>query len=208
MKPWRSGALFTGLAGLLIFIGCAQFLIMLIVSSSLYPGYSISNNYISDLGATCRGSSCIVFQPSSAIFNTSVALLGFFLVLASILIIRSTSERIFTTLLLISGLGAIGVGIFPESYGILHTVSALITFLFGGLAAITSYRILEGLARLVGPAMGVLALLSLALFILGIHMGLGPGGIERILAYFELLFGVMLGGYLMRSPKPFQALKG
>jgi hypothetical membrane protein len=197
MGLWRPGSSSTSLAGLLIFIGCAQFLIMLVVSSSLYPGYSISHNYISDLGATCRGSSCIVFQPSSVIFNTSVSLLGYLLVVASILLARSGSKGIFASLLLISGLGAIGVGIFPESYGMLHSISALITFLFGGLAAITSHRILEGPARLIGPSMGVLALLFLALFILGIHMGLGPGGVERILAYLELLFGVMLGGYLM-----------
>lgn len=197
----RPGTPSTSLAGLLIFIGCTQFLIMLIVSSSLYPGYSISHNYISDLGATCRGSSCIVFQPSSVIFNTSAALLGFLLVVGSIQLIRSGSKGIFATSLLISGLGAIGVGIFPESYGILHSISAIVTFLFGGLAAVASYSILEGLARLIGPAMGVLALLFLSLFILGIHMGLGPGGVERILAYLELLFGAMLGGYLIR-PAP------
>jgi hypothetical protein len=40
-------------AGALIFVGSAQFIVALTVAEALYPGYSISQNYISDLGATC-----------------------------------------------------------------------------------------------------------------------------------------------------------
>jgi len=197
----RPQSSYTSLGGLLVFLGCAQFLLMLVVASSLYPGYSISGNYISDLGATCRAGACVVFQPSSAIFNSSSVILGLLLALGSMLIRRGGGDGLFTALLLFSGLGAVGVGVFPESYGALHSISAMIAFLFGGAASIASYRILEGFPRIVGPVMGIMAIASLAMFISGNHLGLGPGGIERVLAYLELLFGVMAGGYLMGTGK-------
>lgn len=185
------------IAGVLIFLGCSQFLIAMIIASSLYPGYSISRNYISDLGATCRGGLCIVHQPSSVIFNSSSILLGAFLIAGSLLIKRGGMDRLFQTMILITGIGSLGVGLFPESYGVLHTVSASIAFIFGASSAIAGYRVLRGYARFIAPAMGVLALVFLALFITGNHLGLGPGGVERVLAYLELLFGIMVGGYLM-----------
>lgn len=197
MSGRDSGALH--LAGLLTFLGTSQFLLTLVVSSSLYPGYSISENFISDLGATCRQGSCRVFQPSSTIFNASTAVLGILLAAAAVNLLRVPGDRIFPALLLTAGLGAVGVGVFPESYGILHTISSLVAFLFGGLAILASYRILGGAARIAAPAMGALALACLVLFIGGTHLGLGPGGIERLLAYSELLPGAMIGGYLMGS---------
>ena len=191
----NSGYLY--MAGVLIFLGCSQFLIAMIVASSLYPGYSISRNYISDLGTTCRGGVCIVFQPSSTIFNISSILLGAFLIAGSLYIKKGGWDQIFYTLLLIAGIGAMGVGIFPASYGVFITISASIAFIFGTSASIASYRVLAGAARTASLIMGILAIIFLALFITGYHIGLGPGGIERILAYLELLFGVMVGGYLM-----------
>ena len=53
-------------AGTLIFVAVTQFVLGVIVSEALYPGYSISDNYLSDLGV---GS-------SSMIFNSSVFLMG------------------------------------------------------------------------------------------------------------------------------------
>ena len=52
-------------AGMLFFIAATQFVLGLTISEALYPGYSVSDNYISDLG----------IGPSSIIFNSSVFLL-------------------------------------------------------------------------------------------------------------------------------------
>ena len=54
------------LAGTLIFVGTAQFILFATVAEALYPDYSISNNYISDLGV----------GPSAPLFNSSVLVLG------------------------------------------------------------------------------------------------------------------------------------
>ncbi len=42
------------IAGAVLLIGLAQFLLFLQIAQDLYPHYSTSQNYISDLGATCR----------------------------------------------------------------------------------------------------------------------------------------------------------
>ena len=60
-------------AGALFFIAVTQFVLGLIVSEALFSGYSISGNYISDLGV---GS-------SSMIFNSSVFLMGLLLIVGA-----------------------------------------------------------------------------------------------------------------------------
>jgi len=65
-------------AGLLIFVAAAQFFVGMLVAESVYPGYSISANYISDLGATCTDTGCVIYQPAATVFNSSVILLGVF----------------------------------------------------------------------------------------------------------------------------------
>ena len=49
--------------------------------------------------------------------------------------------------------------------------------------------------------LGGLTLGSLALFVLGIHLGLGPGGMERMIVYPVILWGASFGGYLMASER-------
>ncbi len=44
------------LGGTLFFVAGAQFIIGMIISEALYPGYSTPLNTISDLGATCKSS--------------------------------------------------------------------------------------------------------------------------------------------------------
>ena len=58
-------------AGLVFLIAVTQFVLGLIIAEALYPGYSVSDNYISDLGV----------GPSSVVFNSSVFLLGLLLII-------------------------------------------------------------------------------------------------------------------------------
>ncbi len=131
--------------GLLLLVGSLGFIFAMNVAEFLFPGYSVSNNYISDLGAMCRAGSCRIIQPSSTIFNTSIILLGIAIIAASIIMaMPREGPKLFPSLFAISGVGAIMVGgLFPEyTGGSLHSISALIVFLFGGgLAAIASYKL-------------------------------------------------------------------
>ena len=96
----------------------------MLVAEVLYPGYSISHNHISDLGA----------GPSTSIFNSSVFLLGLMVVAGAYFVQRSFRNRLVTGLLVLAGVGAMGVGIFPENYPVMHEIVSDAAFIFGGLA--------------------------------------------------------------------------
>lgn len=186
-------------AGILIFTGAVQFIIGMNVAEFLYPGYSVSNNFISDLGATCRGSTCTVNQPSATIFNLSVSLLGLFILIGSYFLWREFQSPVVPILFALTGIGAIGVGMFPETSGMIHEFVSLIAFLFGGLSAISSIKIAKAPISYFSVLMGITSLIALVLFAFEIYLGFGPGGMERMIAYPMLLWAAGFGGYLMSS---------
>jgi hypothetical membrane protein len=186
-------------AGTLFFIAATQFVLGLIVSEALFSGYSISDNYISDLGV---GS-------SSMIFNSSVFLLGLLLIVGAYFLQRAFDFKMLTVLLVLTAIGAMGVGIFTEDFGIIHSVVSLIAFLFGGLSAIFSvicsyvheFKLLKMPFSAVTVILGLMSLGSLALFIARMDLGLGVGGMERMIAYPILMWGTGFGGYLIAHPE-------
>lgn len=185
-------------AGVLLFIGAVQFVLGMLIAEFLYPGYSVSMNYISDLGATCR-TTCIIHQPSASIFNTSVSLLGVLALVSSYLIWREFHNRLVSLLLGLSGVGMVGVGLFPETAGISHLVASFIAFFFGGLSTIATYKLVKAPFAYLSMLMGMICLIALKLFISNIFLGLGPGGMERMIAYPLLLWVIGFGGNLMSS---------
>jgi hypothetical membrane protein len=69
--------------GIFLFLGSAQFAFFLALAEIYYPGYSVSTNAISDLGATCKNGACEFVQPSSEMFNSSISLQGLLVVCGS-----------------------------------------------------------------------------------------------------------------------------
>jgi hypothetical membrane protein len=185
-------------AGVLLFIGAVQLVLGMHIAEFLYPGYSVSMNYISDLGATCR-TTCIIHQPSAFIFNTSVSLLGVLALLSSYFLWREFHYRLISLLLGLTGIGMVGVGLFPETAGIVHPIVSFIAFFFGGLSAIATYKLVKAPFAYLSVLMGLISLIALALFISEIFLGLGPGGMERMIAYPLLLWVTGFGGNLMSS---------
>ncbi|MGC8569689.1 MAG: DUF998 domain-containing protein [Nitrososphaeria archaeon] len=177
-------------AGVITFVGTFQFIIMMIVAEAEYKGYSISSNYISDLGV---GS-------TAPIFNFSIMIFGMAVMISSYLVYKGLKTKLFPALMFIGGLGAFLVGVFPEytPYHI-HTIVSFITFLFGSLAVISSYRLQGSLMKYVSVLVGLFSLISLFLFASGVTLGLGVGGIERMIAYPVLLWILYFSGYLYRS---------
>jgi len=184
-------------AGALVLVGGAQFVVGMLVAEALYPGYSISQNYISDLGV----------GPSAIIFNSSVSLLGLMVVASAYFAHGSFRSRLVTGLLVLAGVGAMGVGVFPENSPAMHEIVSDIAFIFGGLLPIAAYRLVRKPFSYLSVAMGVLSLSALVIlsaqysFGLGeqYYLGLGPGGMERMIAYPILLWEVAFGGHLMAS---------
>lgn len=178
-------------AGTLFFIAASQFILDLIVAEALYPDYSISKNYISDLGV----------GPSSMVFNTSVFLMGLLLIIGTYFLQCAFNSRVLTMLLFLTALGTMGVGVFTENSGTIHTVVSLIAFLFGGLSAITSYRLLKPPFSAIAIILGAMSLGALVLFATKIDLGLDVGGMERMIAYPILTWGTGFGGHLIGQPE-------
>jgi hypothetical membrane protein len=195
------------LAGALAFVGATQFIIALSIAQSIYPGYSVSSQPISDLGATCvtalsnpgtvTSSPSVCTIPASAtLFDSSVFLLGLLAFIGACLIFRSGSKALGVTSML-GGIGAMGVGIFPETAGSLHTLVSFITFFFAGISAIISYRSTKPPLSYFSVVLGVVTLLALALYGTSTYFGLGEGGMERLIAYPVLLWEIGFGASLM-----------
>jgi hypothetical membrane protein len=183
-------------AGILLLVAGIQFFLSVIIAETQFPGYSTARNYLSDLG----GSTPII-EPSAMIFNLSLILLGVLSIIAVYLILKSGGCRLFSSCLLISSIGAIGVGLFPEYTGTIHIFFALITFLFGSLAVIFSYRLGLNIPMvIVSLIIGFTGLMSL-LFFTSLAGIFGPGGTERLVVYPTLLYLIALGGYLTSRGK-------
>jgi len=175
-------------AGVLLFVAISQFMFFLRVSEAVYPGYSVSGNYISDLGVGV----------AAPIFNPSVVFLGVCIVLAAYLGSEVFGSSVFRVLVGLAGFGAAGVGIFPENVPVLHTVMSFITFFFAGVAAIYGIRVFDRPVGVLSLASGVVSLAALTLFATGNYLGLGHGGMERLIVYPVLSWGLLLSGLLLQ----------
>ncbi len=187
-------------AGALAFIAGVIILMGIITAEATYPGYSTSQNEISDLGAT-RPPNSIIVQPAASIFNTTMVVSGLMILAAAYFVHRGYRDLLVTVLIGLLGIGAIGVGIFPGNTGVPHALSAQITFIAGGLSAIAAYRVERAPFRYISVVLGLIALVTLFLaYILGEGhplIFLGLGGVERWVAYPIVLWITGFGGYLM-----------
>lgn len=167
-----------------------EVLLLVHVAEFLYPGYSVSQNYISDLG--------VGPEPSRGVFT--VALIGFgAMVLMAAALIRAEDKRNLLWLFFgLSGIGALGVGVFNENIILPHAVFALMAFLFGNIAAIYSFTRLSSPFSWISMALGLLGLSALVLLATGNYLGLGVGGMERIIFYSGIFWALAYGGHLAR----------
>jgi len=185
-------------AGALFFVAVTQLVLGLIVSEALYPGYSVSDNYISDLGV----------GPPSMIINSSIFLMGVLLIIGSYFLHRAYNFTMLTVTFVLTAIGEMGVGIFTKDAGIIHRMAALIGFLFSGLSAISavicSYwhelRLMKMPFSAISIVLGLTTLGGLVLFVGKIYFGLGAGGMQRMVLYPVLMWLAGFGGYLMAHP--------
>ncbi len=185
-------------AGTLLLVGGTQFVIFLIIAEAVYPGYSISANYISDLGVWGR--------TSAFFFNSSIMIFGLTVMASSYFINKNFKNRIIAVLVALAGTGSLGVGIFPENtflvngIPVLHSLFALLAFLFGGVSAISFFWVTKPPFRYLSAMLGVATLTALVLFLMTSSsggLGIGAGGMERMIAYPTILGLISFGGYLL-----------
>jgi len=176
------------LLGSLLFVGAAQFVFALVVAEALYPGYTIAANYISDLGV---GSAALLF-------GASVVLLGVTRFFGAVFG-RQTLGTLLTVTLALGGLGSVGVGLFPETTGAYHGYFSIVTFFFGAVTVILSYRVTHRPFSYFSVVLGIIALVAFVLSFTHNNLDIGRGGMERLIAYPLLVWSLAFGGYMMGS---------
>ena len=106
-----------------------------------------------------------------------------------------------------------GVGIFMSAFTMIHGVVSLMAFGFGGLSAIASFKVLKLPLSAISAILRAMTLGALALFAAGLvttgslnsneppasefFLGLGPGGMERMIVYPALIWLTLFGGHLI-----------
>ncbi len=180
-------------AGALLLLGGAVWILAIIISEALYPGYSINSNYISDLGTGP--------WPAGIIFNLSTIIFGICVISGASILVQSGSKEFFIYGLAIAGFGVMFVGVFPEDTGLPHFVSAGTAFIIGSISAIAASMQIERPFSFFSATMGVTGLAALTALKTGFYLSLGPGGMERLIAYPLVLWIITYGSYMMNQRK-------
>ena len=165
-------------------------LFMVHLAEFLYSGYSTSQNYISDLG--------VGPTPSRWIFTAAIILFGLMALLTAALLRERFRKSLIWPLLSLSGIGAIGVGVFNEDYiSAVHALFALLAFLFGNLAVIYSCKMVRSPLSYLFILLGLIGLSALVLLGSSTYLGLGAGGMERMIFYPAMFWALGFGAYLL-----------
>jgi hypothetical membrane protein len=201
---------------LLWLVGAFQFLLVMIaVQLAWTQPYSLSSNAISDLGNTGCGpwpdaTSAVVCSPWHTVFNVSIIVLGLCVVFGSILVKSAFPPRksalVGLGLFVLSGIGSIGVGAFPENVNLTaHTLSATLALGVGGVTLIVlAYAMLRDTRwngyRAYTLLSGLVSTVAFLLLATHHYLGLGFGGIERLVAAPELLWLLLASIHLLYVP--------
>jgi hypothetical membrane protein len=193
--------------GPFLYVSSIQFFAaQIFVAMHWNPPYSLTRDTISDLGNTACGTfnSRPVCSPLHGVMNASFIVLGIAMTAGSILISRQFAKSRAATVgfaaMAISGIGVIIVGIFPEnSVPAFHGLGAAIAFTVGNAALIiiAVSPMMPVVLRLYSFLSGTLAILALVSYSSGHYLGLGEGGIERVVAYPQTVWLIVIGLFLL-----------
>ncbi|WP_181687299.1 DUF998 domain-containing protein [Halorhabdus salina] len=186
------------LAGTVLAVGGFVVIVGVTVAGTLYPGYSIHAQTISDLGGTDATGRLV--QPAAAVFTLSMGVSGGLVVLAGT-IGRSTLDDRLAGGLVVTGTGILGVATLPAHVGWPHALAALVAFAGGSTTAILAASTTRGAIRWLSATLGGVALLALAAFlVLGGSTPLGIGGLERLVSLPIQCWAILFGGWLLGRP--------
>jgi hypothetical membrane protein len=178
--------------GLWLFMGALEMLLLEHLAEFLYPRYSVSEMYISDLA--------VGPAVPSAVFTAGVILFGLMALIASYLLRERFPRSLIRLFIGLSGVGAVGVGIFNENgIPLVHGLFAVVAFFFGNLAAVWSYRLVRPPFSILSVILGMIGISALILTAGRIDLGLGPGGMERMIFYPAMLWVLAFGAWLMSA---------
>lgn len=183
------------IAGTLFFLLAAQFMVIIMLGAAMVPGYDFGASAISDLG---------VAPETALLFNGSLVVVGLLTIAGGVVFFRSHEAAWLLALYLMAGIGAILAGVFTlESATGLHSLGALLAFVFFNLVAIGSATRVRGTMGIISVALGILGLAFVVVMAIGdggntaVFGPFGHGGVERMIVYPPMLWFLAFGGYLM-----------
>jgi hypothetical membrane protein len=194
----RTGAVLIG-------VGVIEFVVAMAWTQTAYPGYSLLQNYISDLGNTAT-------SPLHNVFNVGIILLG---ILAFVGILLSWSafpagptRPVGLPLFLLASVAAILVGVFQENtHPAIHDLVSLLVFAPGGVGLVVlgigmHPRTSWSWMRWVSIAGGLVTLLSLLYYVptQASNTTFDPGLIERLIVVPILVWGFLVAVVILRRP--------
>src|ERR1043166_2064038 len=133
--------------GAAVWLLAIQFFIsQFVVQSAWTTPFSVTENYISDLGNTAcgpypAGTRMYVCSPWHALMNASFIILGLTILLGAVLICGAfrpgRMRAVGLSLVVLAGLGLIAVGLFPENINIAaHRIGAGVQFISGNVGLV------------------------------------------------------------------------
>lgn len=195
--------------GPLLWVSSLQYLVAQFVVAAAWPvPFSLKNNYISDLGNT----SCTLYDglyvcsPLHLLMNLSFVVFGVTIAAGSVLIfsqLRRTKATVFGfSLMALSGIGTVMVGLFPENgSNSLHTVGAVLGLVVGNVSIVVLGLVVREMShwfRVYSVVSGVVCLVAFVLFLAEIYVGIGRGGMERLVSYPFTVWMILHGVSLLR----------
>jgi hypothetical membrane protein len=114
---------------------------------------------------------------------------------------KASNSKLFTVVIAVTGVGAMGVGIFTEDTLLVHAFFSITVFAFAGISAIVSSKLSKSWFSYISVLLGIISLVALYLLVSGKDLGLGVGGIERMIAYPTLLWMIGFGARLIGEPE-------
>jgi hypothetical membrane protein len=203
--------------GALCLVATSAFFVAQIIAQLVWPGYSVTQYDISALGVTecgpyTNGSGGLTFyacSPLHVVMNAGFILLGV-LTIAGVLLTRSTWPQrglasVGMALVAVSGLGAILSGLSPANVNLgFHVLGALLNFLTASVGLLLlglGARRRNGWLAAWSIALGLTTIGGLILYNSQTFLGLGPGGMERVIGYPSVVWAIGLGAALLVSAR-------
>lgn len=182
------------IAGVLLFLLPVQFMTALMAGAAMAPGYSISQNAISDLG---------VIGATAWLFNASLFAAGLLNIAGGYFLYRTCGKGWILPVFVLAGIGAIGAAIITLDVPGIHGLFALLAFVVFNLEAIAGSSLVRGPLKVISVIAGAIGLVFLVTHaasdfgIMDLYGPIGHGGSERMIVYPALLWLAAFGGYLM-----------
>jgi len=175
-------------AALAWIVGPLTYLTLEAVAAVYFPHYSYAHNHISDLGAPA--------SPQAPLMNAAFCVQGMLFLVGAALLDRARS---FLTLAVANAAGNVLIAIFHSGVAA-HAVGAVLAIVGGNAAILARSRVGGPLYRRVSVGLGMLGLLSFAVFIVALQTAVGPRGVwERGSVYTILLWQWFTAGGVLRN---------